>query len=668
MSNDDPTADRADGPSSAAEPGGAAPGAASGTSIIARLARTLLVAIVGVVVIGGVYWWNIQDALSSKRRGRPVAKLEDLGHPWPPEHGEPYPDLDLIDPVTGEDFRLSSLAGKVLVVHFIGMTSPGSLGLVGGADASFGSVGGDPIPPIEVLLESADIPPGHPDLLIVHVLVFGKAKPHAAPTREEANEFIAHFGLADRPSTTTLLGRERHTIPHIRGVIPGFHVIDRDFRLADANWMRGIATAARLLRSGPRVEMTAPEVPALPPEEEGPRPIDHLRAHDWEKLDAAMTTIDARGRVEGDWVTHLEIARESLLAEPDARAHLDAWCEGAPESAWPFLIRGADHIDAAWEARGSGWARTVGEDGWRLFGEHLVAAKADLEKAHALAPTLADAPALLVTVAMGLGPDRVNVEEYLTWATEADPHHMTIHGRMLNLLLPRWHGSAEAAFGYARGAVGAYPDEPAMWSLVLTAHRMVYSNRQQIQIHLAQPGIRDEIARAIDELLAGYPGSARAHRAAERAAGLLGDDEKAQVYLERAAELGDAGAIRRLGDQLLDLGEVEQAIERYVRSAELGSATSCLQIGDLFLDGERVTGDEAAAVAWFRRGAELGQKDAMTKLGWCHEHGKGGLAPDLATAVTWYRNAARLGQKWAAGRLLELLEKHPELRQPGDPE
>ena len=65
--------------------------------------------------------------------------------------------------------------------------------------------------------------------------------------------------------------------------------------------------------------------------------------------------------------------------------------------------------------------------------------------------------------------------------------------------------------------------------------------------------------------------------------------------------------------------------------------------------------DVEEAARLYRKGAELGDRYAMYRLGRAYENGLGVLK-DRATAVQWYRKSAALGYETAAQRLKTLGE------------
>src|SRR5262249_13901499 len=66
----------------------------------------------------------------------------------------------------------------------------------------------------------------------------------------------------------------------------------------------------------------------------------------------------------------------------------------------PNVLKGEAEIEAAWEARGSGWAYTVSKDAAKGFHEHLELAREALTAAWKKAPQRPEAAAAMIAVAM----------------------------------------------------------------------------------------------------------------------------------------------------------------------------------------------------------------------------------------------------------------------------
>jgi Domain of unknown function (DUF4034) len=86
----------------------------------------------------------------------------------------------------------------------------------------------------------------------------------------------------------------------------------------------------------------------------------------------------------GRWALHEQLIKlcSTWKGKP---AVLEQWVSACPESAVAHCVLGAHAVLWAWEARGSGWASTVGEDGFHVMFERLRRAEFLLQRSSALA-------------------------------------------------------------------------------------------------------------------------------------------------------------------------------------------------------------------------------------------------------------------------------------------
>jgi hypothetical protein len=129
---------------------------------------------------------------------------------------------------------------------------------------------------------------------------------------------------------------------------------------------------------------------------------------------------------------------DALHKSPKADPWLVAMCEGSLQ------------VRLAWDARGHGYAKSVTQEGWRLFEKHLAAAKACLERAYSLDPARPEAATEMITVARAGATDKTQGPQF--WferAHHAQSDYSPAHHSMLTSLLPRWGGDYEqmTAFG-----------------------------------------------------------------------------------------------------------------------------------------------------------------------------------------------------------------------------
>lgn len=113
------------------------------------------------------------------------------------------------------------------------------------------------------------------------------------------------------------------------------------------------------------------------------------------------------------------------------------------------MLAGQRHINAAWEARGGGWASTVTEEGWKIFHAQIAEARQQFESALALEPDYPEAAAGLITISMAGGTPNTTSREWFDQSVEAQVDYDAAYVALLQDLLPRWGGSHEAMYAFA---------------------------------------------------------------------------------------------------------------------------------------------------------------------------------------------------------------------------
>ncbi len=151
---------------------------------------------------------------------------------WPPVDGERYPDLVLEDS-NGQLVRLSDHAGKVILVELVAVPCHGCQAFAGGnqyggfaemgVQADLDSIHHYAKEYASIDLKSTD------DVLFVQLLLYGKGM--GAPTPEETKGWAEHFHMSDSPHELVLRGDPSMVNQTTYNMIPGFHLIDRDFIL-----------------------------------------------------------------------------------------------------------------------------------------------------------------------------------------------------------------------------------------------------------------------------------------------------------------------------------------------------------------------------------------------------------------------------------------------------
>jgi len=130
---------------------------------------------------------------------------------------------------------------------------------------------------------------------------------------------------------------------------------------------------------------------------------------------------------------------------------------------------------------------------------------------------------------------------------------------------------------------------------------------------------------------------------------------KAVELFTKLANSGDAKAMFSLGEIYSKDGSSPQgshrddeatALEWYSKGADLKNADCIVALGSLYADGDESVRSGKKAVELFKLGMDLGSRAAMTKLGVMYSRGQG-VPMDLHYAFYLYEKAANLGDPQA---------------------
>ncbi len=163
---------------------------------------------------------------SGSRSARPAVG------PWPPVAGQRYPDLELRDQ-HGDTVHLSDFAGKVILLELAAVPCKGCQAFAGG-----NKVGGFAGVPVQPGLSSigdyaeqfARVKLGEDEnVVFVQLLLYGQSM--TSPTQQEVTAWARHFGMNRQDNEIVLQGDPSMLGRASYQMIPGFHLIDRDFIL-----------------------------------------------------------------------------------------------------------------------------------------------------------------------------------------------------------------------------------------------------------------------------------------------------------------------------------------------------------------------------------------------------------------------------------------------------
>lgn len=113
------------------------------------------------------------------------------------------------------------------------------------------------------------------------------------------------------------------------------------------------------------------------------------------------------------------------------------------------MIAGTFHIRQAWADRGSGWAHTVTEEGWRGFERNMKLAARHFQAACERQPQYPEAATRMITVAMAghAGPGQTP-RLWFDRAVKAQFDHPAAYTQMCWSLRPRWGGSHQQLYAF----------------------------------------------------------------------------------------------------------------------------------------------------------------------------------------------------------------------------
>jgi hypothetical protein len=163
----------------------------------------------------------------------------DIGT-WPPRPAQAYPDLALRD-CNGNLFRLSSLKGKVILVEPVAISCMACQAFSGG-DTRGGFLGVTPQPGIHSLEEylarfGGGVKFDNPAIAYVQVVIYNMNL--EAPSVSEVKAWADHFGLTGRPNVHVLVGTKEMISQASFDMIPGLHLIGKDFILRSEHFGHG---------------------------------------------------------------------------------------------------------------------------------------------------------------------------------------------------------------------------------------------------------------------------------------------------------------------------------------------------------------------------------------------------------------------------------------------
>jgi hypothetical protein len=141
-------------------------------------------------------------------------------------------------------------------------------------------------------------------------------------------------------------------------------------------------------------------------------------------------------------------------------------------------------------------------------------------------------PTALIKVAMGLGGDYAEMEKQFQRAIRADNLEYSPYKAKLTYLMPKWRGSVERMFSFARETAGNAPPNSLAPLILAQAHWEMYFISEDPKSYFRQPEVWDEVKSVYSVICARFPEVMERHNWFARAACLAGDFDTARKELE----------------------------------------------------------------------------------------------------------------------------------------
>lgn len=135
-----------------------------------------------------------------------------------------------------------------------------------------------------------------------------------------------------------------------------------------------------------------------------------------------------------------------------------------------LLLLASRQVEMGWAARGARSAKATSRGQFARFHEHLAEAERLLVEVTAREPGNAPAWDLRIMTARGLQMGQAEAWRRYQQVAAHEPHHYPAQAQMLQQLAPKWGGSWDDMYGFARDCAAAAPPGAVNPVLVAEAH------------------------------------------------------------------------------------------------------------------------------------------------------------------------------------------------------
>jgi tetratricopeptide (TPR) repeat protein len=310
-------------------------------------------------------------------------------------------------------------------------------------------------------------------------------------------------------------------------------------------------------------------------------------------------------------------------ANANTRKIIDKWKQQAPNSAFALAASGMQYLDAAQEARGTGWAYELSDSQVMDTHQLLVLARRDLDQSVSLQPALTRAYSSMI-YAGALDGDDDYMDQAAKRGLAVDPANFRIRVQMMNQAQPKW-GSA---FGGEEEQVSEV--EPLMAQHPLL--RMVVNAPVAYRLTSAdmrrRPDVVHQVKLAADVNLTHFrltdlADEAYNHRAYRLATELYSEVLRFDPTNMDALVWRDY-SMRKFGDVDGSIKSIAQTAQRFPNDDAIGA-----QLGKVYMYTGHVKEAESAFLAVIKR--DPYNLEALGGLGDLYNHA--GHQPDKAEAI-----------------------------------
>jgi hypothetical protein len=144
---------------------------------------------------------------------------------------------------------------------------------------------------------------------------------------------------------------------------------------------------------------------------------------------------DREPSTEASWTAHLTTAK--------------VWASAMPESVTAQLALAESYVNYAWFARGSGYADSVTDEGWKSFQDRIEIANSILLKTARLKEKCPFWYEVMQHVALAQGWDKSLARELMEQAVQFEPDYYAYYREFAYYLEPKWYGAKGEADAFA---------------------------------------------------------------------------------------------------------------------------------------------------------------------------------------------------------------------------